>query len=310
MAAQNLSFRDLQCIVAVAQCGSFSRAADACAITQPALSERMKRVETQLGVELFERNKRGLRVTPAGEALLGKARELLDGADALDELIAAAAAPLSGRLRVGFIATLGPYLVPHLLARLRRDYPALELILQEGLTDSMVANLQAGSLDLLLSAVPLEEPGIEQLPLFHEPFWLAVPKSHALAKRARVSAADLRGEEMVLLEDGHCLSSQALDICSANRRGKRSRLHATSLETLRHMVAAGAGYTLLPQLAVGNEPPLADLISYRRLGGRLKYGRTIGIAWRRTSNRARDASLLAALIKDCMPEGIESLGGD
>jgi LysR family hydrogen peroxide-inducible transcriptional activator len=307
MSAQNLSFRDLQCIVAVAEHGSFSRAADACSITQPALSERVKRAETLLGAELFERNKRATCLTPAGEALLDKARELLDGADALDELIVAADAPLTGRLRVGFIATLGPYLVPHLLARLQQDYPALELVLQEGLTDKLLANLQAGALDLLLSAVPLSEPGIAQMPLFHEPFWLALPISHPLSARARLSAADLRGEDMVLLEDGHCLSDQALDICSASRRSNRNRLHATSLETLRHMVAAGAGYTLLPQLAVGDKPPLADLISYRRLDGKSNYGRTIGLSWRQTSSRARDASLLAQLIRDCLPEGIEVL---
>jgi LysR family hydrogen peroxide-inducible transcriptional activator len=307
MGAQNLSFRDLQCIVAVAERGSFSRAADACAITQPALSERVKRVEALLGVELFERNKRATRITPAGEALLDKARELLDGADAIDELIAAADAPLTGRLRVGFIATLGPYLVPHLLARLQQDYPALELVLQEGLTDELLANLQAGSLDLLLSAMPLSEPGIAQKPLFHEPFWLALPVSHPLTKRRRLSAADLRGEDMVLLEDGHCLSDQALDICSASRRSNRNRLHATSLETLRHMVAAGAGYTLLPHLAVGDKPALADLISYRRLDRKSNYGRTIGVSWRQTSSRARDAALLAQLIRDCLPEGMEAL---
>ena len=170
-----------------------------------------------------------------------------------------------------------------------------------------MANLQAGSLDLLLSTVSLPAPGIAQEPLFHEPFWLALPVSHPLTARKRLCAVDLRGEDMVLLEDGHCLSDQALDICSASRRSNRNRLHATSLETLRHMVATGAGYTLLPQLAVGDKPPLADLISYRRLGGKNKYGRNIGLSWRQTSNRARDAALLAELICNCLPDGIELL---
>jgi LysR family hydrogen peroxide-inducible transcriptional activator len=242
MSIRNLGFRDLQYVVAVAEHKSISRAADACAITQPALSERIKRIEHTLDVELFERNKRSLTITPVGEQLVHKARELLDDALSIDAIVTSSREPLSGPFRVGIIATLGPYLVPLLLPALRKQYPNLELILHEGLTDPLLETLQAGTLDVVIAAAPLHVSGINQLELFDEPFILALPVDHPLAKRQVVNATDLHGDEMVLLDDGHCLSGQALDVCPAKQRRNRHRLHAMSLETLRHMVAAGAGY--------------------------------------------------------------------
>lgn len=301
MSIRNLSFRDLQYVVAVAEHGSFSRAAEACAITQPALSERIKRIEHSLGVELFERNKRAFKVTPIGERLLVKARELLNDASEIDEIVAAAHEPLSGPLRVGIIATLGPYLMPMVLPHLRQKYPMLELVLHEGLTETLIASLQAGSLDVVIAAAPLQASGVKQRDLFHEPFVLAVPIDHAMAMRPVVNARDLRGDDMVLLEDGHCLTGQALDVCPAKQRHNRSRLHAMTLETLRHMVATGAGYTLLPSLAVGSKPPLPKLIRYTKLGGKRQYGRTIVIAWRHSFSREADLELFAKLIREALP---------
>ncbi len=301
MSTVNLGFRDLKYVVAVAECGSVSRAADACAITQPALSERIKRIETTLGVALFERNKRAIRVTVAGERFVLKARQLLDEAAEIDELVSATQAPLSTPLHVGVIATLGPYLMPHVLPPLRKQYPGLELVLQEGLTDALLDNLQAGSLDVVIAAAPLNASGIEQLELFHEPFVLAVPLNHVFADKKTVDASDLCGDDMVLLEDGHCLSGQALDVCPAKQRQNRKRLHAMTLETLRHMVAAGAGYTLLPKLAVGSKPSLTKLIRYRNLGGKRQYGRMIVIAWRRSYARDNDIRHLARLIRSSIP---------
>ncbi|MGI9292754.1 MAG: hydrogen peroxide-inducible genes activator [Pseudomonadales bacterium] len=301
MSIKNLGFRDLQYVIAVADCASFSRAADACAITQPALSERIKRIETTLGVELFERNKRALQVTPVGERLVLKARELLDEAVEIDEIVSSSHQPLTGPLRIGIIATLGPYLMPLVLPRLRRKYPQLELILHEGLTDSLLTTLHAGSLDLVIAAAPLHASGITQLDLFYEPFFLAVPREHELAQRSVVNAADLRGDNMILLEDGHCLSGQALDVCPAKQRHNRNRLHAMTLETLRHMVASGAGYTLLPSLAVGTKPPLTKLIRYIQLGGKRQYGRKIVIAYRDSFHRSEDIQLLSELICGSLP---------
>lgn len=305
MSIIKLGFRDLQYVIAVSECRSISRAAEACAITQPALSERIKRIEATLGTELFERNKRAIRITPAGERLVLKARQLLDDAVAIDESMSAIRAPLSGPLHVGIIATLGPFLMPHVLPPLRKRYPDLELVLQEGLTESLIASLQAGSLDVVIASAPIDAAGIEQTALFHEPFVLATPLGHEMANRNTVSASDLCGDEMVLLEDGHCLSGQALDVCPAKQRQNRKRLQATSLETLRHMVATGSGYTLLPSLAVGPKPPLTKLIRYRKLGGKRQYGRTIVQAWRKSFGRESDLVHLAQVVRNAIPDSYE-----
>lgn len=302
MSVTRLGFRDLQYVIAVAEQGSISRAAEVCAITQPALSERIKRIENTLGVTLFERNKRRIRQTDAGERLVHKARELLDEAAEIDEIVSTKREPLSGPLLVGVIATLGPYLMPHVLPELRRQYPKLELVLHEGLTDSLLAKLQAGSLDLVIAAAPLPGGFIRQRTLFHEPFVLALPIHHELACRDTVAASDLSGSEMVLLQDGHCLSGQALDVCPANQRQNRNRLHAMSLETLRHMVASGAGYSLLPSLAVGKNPPLRKLISYRTLHGDHDYGRQIVLASRKSFVRDTDVELFAQLVQSSIPD--------
>jgi len=301
MGVTNLGFRDFKYVIAVAECGSVSRAAEACAITQPALSERIKRIETTLGIDLFERTNRAIRVTTTGERFVRKARQLLDEAVEIDELVSSSCEPLSGPLRVGVIATLGPYLMPHLLPKLRKQYPDLELILHEGLTDALLAKLQSGSLDMLIAAAPLHATGIDLLELFHEPFLLAVPIEHAMADKKVVNASDLCGDEMVLLEDGHCLSGQALDVCPARQRRNRKRLQASTLETLRHMVATGSGYTLLPSLAVGRKPALAKLIRYRELGGKHQYGRQIVLAWRKSFTRSQDIDHLTTLVRKALP---------
>ncbi len=309
MSARNLSFRDLQCVVAICDSGTISKAAVACAITQPSLSERVRRIEAMLGVELFERNKRSLRITAAGEALTTKARELLDEVGQIDELIAASHKPLTGTLRIGVISTLGPYLMPHILPRLRQQYPALDLIIREDLTDALMTTLKGGSLDMVIAAAPLDAPNVKEVSLFHEPFYLAISKLHKMAGQVSVSASDLDGKDMVLLEDGHCLSDQALDICPAKRRTNKNRLHSMSLETLRHMVAAGTGYTLLPSLSVGKKPLLGKLISYQKLAGTRQYGRRIVLAHRKSFGRETDIQLFAQLLRDSLPDTVEAIQG-
>lgn len=306
MSIRSLGFRDLQYIVAVADHRSISRAAEACAITQPALSERLKRIEQALDLVIFERTKRSLRVTSLGERLILKARELLDELRQLDAMLHAAQEPLVGPLRLGVIATLGPYLMPHVLPALRKQYPKLELMLHEGLTEALLASLKAGLLDVIIAAAPLRMAGIEDEHLFHEPFVLAAPRGHPLAEQSTVKVSELRGDEMVLLEEGHCLSGQALDVCPSRRRQNRQRLHAMSLETLRHMVASGAGYTLLPWLAVGNKPPLTKLIRYRPLAGRAGIGREIVIAYRDSFNRSDDVQHLKRLICENLPAALQA----
>lgn len=302
MSIKQLGFRDLEYLIAIAEHGSITRAAEACSITQPALSERLKRIESTLGVSLFERSKRATTITPIGESLIVKARQILDQALEFDEIATQGCEPLSGVLRVGVIATLGPYLMPHILPPLSREYPKLELVLQEGLTDSLVTKLMSGGLDLVIAAAPLMAPGVRHIPLFREPFVLAAPVNHPMASQDIINAADLSGDEMVLLEEGHCLSGQALDVCPARRRKNTNRLQATTLETLRHMVATGAGYTLLPALAVGKKPPLKKLVSYRQLGGKQQYGRNIVLAWRASNKRRAEVDLLSQLIVRSLPQ--------
>ena len=306
MSIKQLGFRDLQYLIAGAEHSSITRAAEACSITQPALSERLKRIESTLGVALFERSKRTTKITEIGESLIIKARQILDQALEFDEIASRGSEPLSGVLRVGIIATLGPYLMPHLLPSLRKNYPKLELVLQEGLTDSLATNLMAGGLDFVIAAAPLKTPGVRYVPLFHEPFVLAAPINHPMANRDVINAADLSGDEMVLLEEGHCLSGQALDVCPARRRANANRLHATTLETLRHMVATGAGYTLLPALAVGEKPPLQKLVRYRQLGGEQQYGREIVLAWRTSNKRRVEVELLSQLIVRSLPRFLKT----
>jgi LysR family hydrogen peroxide-inducible transcriptional activator len=303
MSIKNLGFRDLHYLVAIAEAGSFGKAALACGITQPALSERVKRIESTLGAQLFERSKRGVTITVIGTQVVSKARELLDEAAEIDQIVESGGEPLAGTLRVGAIATLGPYLFPVVLPELLRSYPKLDLVLHEGLTEVLLSRLLAGSLDVVLAAAPLPSAGITEVELFHEPFVLAAPISHPFAALKTVNPAKLCGDDMVLLEEGHCLSGQALDVCPAQQGRKRERLHAMSLETLRHMVAVGGGYTLLPSLAVGEHPPMTEMIRYVRLRDEKNYGRVITMAYRKSYSRAEELKILADVICKSLPVG-------
>jgi LysR family transcriptional regulator, hydrogen peroxide-inducible genes activator len=296
-----LSLRDLQYIVAVAQHGHFGRAAGACHVSQPALSGQIKKIEELLGIALFERSNRRVAVTEIGQAVVAQARLVLEEAEKIVDLAKAVREALAGSFRLGAIATLGPYLMPHLLGSLRREYPKLELILKEGLTDGLLAELRAGRLDAVLAARTFDEDGLTVFPLFTEPFLLTLPKNHALAGRTLIKVTDLRAAEMVLLEDGHCLRDQAIEMCPANRRGNIKELHATSLETLRHLVASGAGYTLMPMLAVTQDERLKELIRYRRVEGK-DIGRAIALVCRDRFPRKRDVELLAEFIRRHRPK--------
>src|SRR5262245_8009100 len=203
-------------------------------------------------------------------------------------------------MRLGAIATVGPYLIPHILAPLRKAYPTLELFLQEGLTDQLLGQLRAGRLDAVIASDTFEDPALRTIPLFHEPFLLAAPRNHALASKERLNRRDLNSEHMLLLEDGHCLKDQALDICPANRRGRIRQFHATSLETLRHLVAAGSGYTLMPALAVQEVRKLKPLIRYRPFESKA-IGRTIILTCRNRFGRMADVDALAEFIRKNLP---------
>jgi LysR family hydrogen peroxide-inducible transcriptional activator len=306
MSVRLLNLRDLAYLCAVAEHRHFGRAAHACAITQPALSERVRRIEDALGTVIFERTKRSVLLTPTGKKIFDRARKVLEEADAIDVLARACRGPLGGEFRLGIIATLGPYLMPRLLRRLRKEYPHLQLHLTEGLTEGLLDELTAGSLDAVLAALPVRRPELIAKPLFFEPFWLAAPRDHDLALKTSVTSRDLRGEEMILLQEGHCLSGQALDVCPSKRRDSVVRLQSTGLETLRHMVASGTRYTLLPWLAVGSKPPLQELIHYKPLTDK-RAGRSIALVGRKTCARQQDIESFAAFVAEHLPDGLYSL---
>src|SRR5438093_918932 len=210
-----LTLRDLQYLVAVADNSHFGKAAAACHVSQPALSAQIRKIEDVLGVQLFERSNRRVAITPAGEAVANQARVVLEEAQKIGELTRSAGQPLSGSLRLGSIATIGPYLTPHLLPQLRKVYPKIELFLREGLTEQLLVELRSGRLDAVIASDTFTDAALRAIARFFEPFFLAVPRSHPLSKKDSVQRRDLHPEQMVLLEDGHCLRDQTLDLCAS-----------------------------------------------------------------------------------------------
>lgn len=246
-----MNLRDLEYLVALADHRHFGRAAAACYVSQPTLSTQVKKLESELGVALVERGARSVLLTPAGEEVVVRARHLLDDADQIRRIARSVADPESGTLRLGIFPTLAPYLLPHVVGALRERFPRLELHLVEEKTPDLLRLLTAGNLDAAVLALPITEPSLAAEPVFREDFLLAVPAGHELAALPEPLPIEvLAGRELLLLEDGHCLREQALDVCTRGGGVEREGFRATSLETLRYMVATGAGITLLPRLAV------------------------------------------------------------
>ena len=302
-----LSLRDLEYAVAVAELRHFGRAAEHCGVSQAGLSEQVRKLEGRLGVALFERTSRRISVTPEGEVLLRQARQVLDAARALLETAQRRAEPLDGPVRLGVIATLGPYYLPGLLREVRASFPRLELRLEEGRTAALLQALRAAELDTVLLALPVGSEGIATSPLFFEPFRAALPAQHALAARPRLGVKDLAGKGLLLLEDGHCLRDQALSLCGTAAGGNGSRL-ASSLEMLRHMIAAGEGHSLLPLLATQERAELDGLILHRDIEGEA-VGRTIGLAWRSTDPRGPVFERFARFLRSTAPIGTRPIAG-
>lgn len=290
------SLRQLQCAVAVADAGHFGRAARACHVTQPALSAQIRSLEEALGVRLFERSRRGASPTPVGRWVVARARGLLAGVDELVEVASGSREPLTGLLHLGVIPTVAPYLLPGWLPRARRAFPALRLFLHEDQTARLVERLVDGRLDLLLLALPVARTDVESFPIFREPFLLAAPRGHPLARgRGGVRTADLRDEAVLLLEDGHCLRDQALDVCRQAGARESEQVRAASLTTLVQMVAGGLGVTLLPESAVEVEARGLE-IAVRPFRDPAP-SREIGLVWRRTSARVDEFRLLGERLR-------------
>ncbi|WP_342105904.1 LysR substrate-binding domain-containing protein [Methylobacterium sp. SI9] len=300
MNLSGLSLRDLEYVVAVADEGHFGRAAERCNISQPTLSVQVRKLETTLGLVLFERSNRRVLLTEAGQVIIRQARVILVEAQRLLTLASEGrGSPLTGRLILAAIQTLGPYFFPQVLRPLREEYPLLTLSLQESRTADIVEGLRDGRIDAALVSLPVPQLGLTASPLFIEPFWLACPAEHALARGGALSAAEIAGPDLLLLDEGNCLRDQTIAACGA---GSSVGRHATSLETLRSMVAAGAGYTLLPALAVPAGPDPSGLTVTRAfdVDG---PGRTIALAWRTSDPRAAGLSSLAAFFRAHAPPG-------
>ncbi|MEN9822206.1 MAG: hypothetical protein RLZ04_632 [Actinomycetota bacterium] len=247
-----MNLGDLRYLVAVADHRHFGRAAEACFVSQPTLSTQIKKLERELGVDLFERHPRQVLLTSAGERILEHARSVLAETDTIRDVARRARNPEGGTLRIGVFPTLGPYLLPHIVPVVHERFPDLELLLVEEKTEVILRMLAEGKLDVGVLAQPVGLPPLDELPMFEEEFLLAVPVDHPLAATTS-DLADLtvlEGETVLLLADGHCLRDQALSVCQLAGASERAGFRATSLETLRQMVAAGVGITLLPALSV------------------------------------------------------------
>jgi LysR family hydrogen peroxide-inducible transcriptional activator len=305
MSPSRPSIRQLECAVAVADALHFGRAARACAITQPALSAQIQAFEELLGLRLFERGRRGVIVTTAGAPVIEQARAALAGLDRLVESAESQAEPLTGTLRLGVIPTVAPYLLPPLLPAVRRAWPKLRLVLREEQTQRLVEQLALGALDLLLLALPVERAGLEELALLRDPFVFVAPAAHPLARgRGPIAESALADQEIVLLEDGHCLRAQALEVCRRAGAETPGRIQATSLTTLVQMVANGLGVTLLPERALAVELR-ADTGLVARPFKRPAPSRTLGLAWRPGAARAGEYRLLG----QTLAAGLAARGG-
>jgi len=296
-----MNLRDFRYLVALADERHFGRAAQRCHVSQPTLSAQLRKLEEYLGVPLVERQPRRVTLTEAGTRVVERARRLLLEADAIVELTRTDRDPLAGALKVALIPTVGPYLLPHVARRLRRDLPRLKLMLYEYQTAPLLEKLRSGELDLGILALPVPLDGLEAQPLYEEPFTVAVPAGHPLGARDRVKLDDLKGETLLLLEDGHCLRDQALEVCSRVKVHEDQDYRATSLETLRQMVAAGHGVTLMPQLATESQAGPARGLRFKSFV-KPAPARTIGAVWRKSTTRAPAIEAVADSIRAVMKE--------
>jgi LysR family transcriptional regulator, hydrogen peroxide-inducible genes activator len=286
MDAGSMNLKDLKYLVALADTGHFGRAAERTFVSQPTLSAQLKKLEEYLGVKLVERHPKNVRLTDVGKQIVARARLMLHEGDEIVALARHNTDPLAGKLKAALIPTIGPYLLPRVMQKLRKALPNLGLMLYEHQTEELLRRLKDGELDLGIIALPAaEQEGLESRELYQEAFTVALPNGHALAQRSTIKVADLKGQTLLLLEDGHCLRDQALEVCSRVDVREAEDFRATSLETLRHMVVAGLGVTLMPELAV--ESPFGSQrgLTIRQFA-KPAPTRTVGAVWRKSSTRA------------------------
>lgn len=297
-----MTLTELRYIVAVARERHFGRAARACHVSQPTLSAAVKKLEDELGAVLFERAPAEVRVTALGERVIEQAQRVLEQAAAIRELARAGADELAGPLKVGLLPTVGPYLLPSLIPLLHKRAPKMPLVVEEHSTEALRHRLKDGALDCVLVSAPFVEPGVATLPLYEEPFVLALPADHPLARKRSLSIEELRRENLLLLGPGHCFRDQVLSVCpvcdtpAGTEHSIQRTLEGSSLETLRHMVASGVGITLLPCTAAHGYSK--KILALRRFPGEQPQ-RRIALAWRASFPRPKAIEALRRAVLDC-----------
>lgn len=307
-----MTLTELKYIVAVARERHFGRAAEACFVSQPTLSVAIKKLEEELETKLFERSASEVAVTPIGEAIVRQAQSVLEQAAAIKEIAKRGKDPLSGPLRLGVIYTIGPYLLPDLVRQVINRTPQMPLVLQENFTVKLLEQLRLGEIDCAILAEPFPDTNLAIAPLYDEPFMAAVPVNHPLAQRQRITAQELKQETMLLLGNGHCFRDHVLEVCpefarfSNDAEGIRKSFEGSSLETIKHMVAAGMGVTLVPALSVPADRTDAAYVRYLPFEGEPPKRRVV-LAWRRSFTRYEAIAALRNAIYACALPGVERL---
>ena len=299
-----MNLRDLNYLVAVAELHSFVQAAEQCFVSQPTLSTQIKKMEETLGVQLFERTNKKVMTTELGEQVVASARRILAELDNIKEIAANAQDPLAGNFRLGAFPTLATYIFPNLVPLIKTALPKIRLILVEEKTDTLIEQLKQGLLDAALLALPIEDDHLEAKALFDDDFLLAVMDTHPLAGKQSIAQSELLEQTLLLLDEGHCLRGQALQICRINNVEAQQDVRATSLETLRQMVRAGTGVTFMPKIAIRDDEDGIRYIPFSEPTPK----RTVGLVWRKTSGRIALISRMIELIQSCQVSDTGTIG--
>jgi len=304
-----MKLKDLRYVIAVAETQHFGKAAARCFVSQPTLSGQIKKLENELGVTIFERTNRSVKITPIGEEIVVHARQIMEQIDAIQQLAMAHQDPLAGALRVGAIPTLSPYLMPLILMPLKKQHPQMKLVLSEEMTDTLLRRLHNHEIDAALLATSVEEHDLTSMPLFNEPFWLAHPLKHPFYHQEDISQQDLDNTELLLLSEGHCLAKQAMEICHVKERkkqGEMADLRASSMETLLQLVGAGFGCTLVPALALRGSWTTDSGIVARKLELPNAY-RQVSLVFRNSYPRSKALDAFAEIIMANLPNTVKPL---
>ena len=304
-----MTLTDLRYLVALARERHFGRAAESCHVSQPTLSVAIKKVEDELGVQLFERSATEVKITAVGQRIVNQAGKVLVEAALIPEIAAAGKDPLSGPLRIGAIYTIGPYLLPRLIPLMRQHAPRMPLVIQENFTHVLVDQLKRGELDVVILSLPFEEAGVVAQPLYDEPFRVLLPAGHAWASEKTIEADKLADDQLLLLGAGNCFRDQVLEVCPQCRNvgGLQRTLEGSSLETIRHMVASGLGVTILPSSAADELQENNPLVAVRPFAEPQPV-RRVALAWRVTYPRSGAIDVVRQAILECGLPGVRPIG--